>query len=61
MAALSDIDLQYVHVLGKNNVVADLLSRWQFSGANVTQLKKLVHNPVWLPVSIDMIEINHTL
>ena len=61
MAALSDIDLQYVHVLGKNNVVADLLSRWQFSAANVTQLQKLVHNPVWLPVSIDMIEINHTL
>ena len=61
MAALSDIDLQYVHVLGKNNVVADLLSRWQFSAANVTQLQKFVHNPVWLPVSIDMIEINHTL
>ena len=61
MAALSDIDLQYVHVLGKNNMVDDLLSRWQFSSANVTQIETLVHNPVWLPVSIDMLEINHTL
>ena len=35
MAALSDIDLQYAHVLGKNNVVADLLSRWQYIFENV--------------------------
>ena len=61
MAALSHIDLQYVHVLGKNNVVADLLSRWQNSLANVTQLQALVDNPVWLPVSVEMLEIDHTL
>ena len=61
MAALSDIDLQYVDVLGKNNMVADLLSRWQYSIANVTQLQTLVDNPLWLPVSVDMLEIDHTL
>ena len=61
MAALSDIDLQYVHVLGKNNVVADLLSRWQYSLANVVQLETLVKNPVWLPVSVEMLEIDNKL
>ena len=61
MAALSDIDLQYVHVLGKNNVVADLLSRWQYTSANVTQLQALLSTPVWLSVSVDMLEIDHTL
>ena len=61
MAALSDIDLQYVHVLGKNNVVADLLSRWQYTTENVTQLNALVSSPVWLSVSVDMLEIDNTL
>ena len=61
IAALADIDLQYVHVLGKNNVVADLLSRWQNTVANVNQLQALISDPVWLPVSVDMLEIDHTL
>ena len=47
--------------LGKNNVVADLLSRWQYTVANVSQLHTLVNNPVWLSVSVDMLEIDHTL
>ena len=50
ISALADIDLQYVHVLGKNNTVADLLSRWQYSEQNVIQLKQFIDNPVWLPV-----------
>ena len=61
IAALADIDLQYVHVLGKNNVVADLLSRWQNTVANVNQLQALVSDPVWLAVSVDMLEIDHPL
>ena len=61
MAALADIDLQYVHVLGKNNVVADLLSRWQYSLENVSQLQALIGNPVWLPASVEMLEIDNTL
>ena len=28
IAGLDDVDLQYIHVLGKNNKAADLLSRW---------------------------------
>ena len=47
--------------IGKNNVVADLLSRWQYTVANVTQLQALVNDPVWLSVSMDMLEIDHTL
>ena len=61
MAALSDIDLQYVHVLGKNNVVADLLSRWQYTTENVSQFNALVSSPVWLSVSVDMLELDNTL
>ena len=42
-------------------MVADLLSRWQYSIANVNLLQTLVDNPVWLHVSVDMLEIDHTL
>ena len=36
-AALNDVDIQYVHVMGKNNRPADLLSRWCNSQGNVTK------------------------
>ena len=32
VCALADIDVQYVHVRGLDNTVADLLSRWTCSG-----------------------------
>ena len=56
MAALSDIDLQYVLVSGKYNVVADLLSRWQYNAENVSKLNAIVSSPVWLSVSVDMLK-----
>ena len=37
MSALAAVDLQYEHILGRDNPVADLLSRWQFSQQNVIQ------------------------
>ena len=41
MAAADDIDLTYVHVLGKNNQVADLLSRGQFFHQNMVHGSKI--------------------
>ena len=60
-AALLDVDLQYVHVLGKNNRVADLLSRWQCSIENINELHMLVKNPMWASVSLQSIELNDQL
>ena len=61
IAALADIDLQYEHILGRDNTVADLLSRWQFTQENVIQLQQFIENPVWLPVSINMMEVDYSL
>ena len=61
LAALADIDLQYEHILGRDNTAADLLSRWQFTQQNVMQLQQLIENPVWLPVSINMLEVDYNL
>ena len=36
--ALSDMDIQYVHIRGLYNTVADLLSRWTDSHKDVTEL-----------------------
>ena len=46
VAAVHDIQLQYVHVLGANNRAADLLSRWVYSLHSIQELKALVGNPV---------------
>ena len=61
LSALADIDLQYEHILGRNNTVADLLSRWQLIPNNMVQLQQFIPNPVWLPVSINMLEVDYNI
>ena len=55
LAAQYDTDMSYVHVLGKNNQVADLLSRWSADAACFQKLSQYVQNPVWVPVDIDYV------
>ena len=50
VCALADIDIQYVHVRGLNNRVADLLSRWTGSGKDNLELQMYVQDPMWIPV-----------
>ena len=51
LAANSDIDLTLVHIPGKNNIIADLLSRWQIIGTNRNNLYVHVPNPKWQKIS----------
>ena len=44
--ALADMDLQYAHVRGLDNGVADLLSRWTGSPNDISKLFSLVQDPV---------------
>ena len=60
-AAVADVELQYTHVLGKNNRTADLLSRWQNSPSNVVELKCLVPDAIWLSVDLTELELDVTL
>ena len=46
-----NIDLQVVHVPGKSNTVADLLSRWFITCNNFQKLQKLVHPVTWITVN----------
>ena len=59
--AQNDINLTYTHVLGKNNQVADLLSRWQNTQQQVAQLWAWVENPVWLPTSPSLLDLDYEI
>ena len=60
-SALSDMDIQYVHIRGLDNRVADLLSRWTGSHKDVNELCQNVSDPIWVPVDLKMLDIDPEL
>ena len=60
-AAIADIDIQYIHVRGKSNRVADLLSRWTGSWADKFELDNLIGFRMWLPTSLELLEIDNQI
>ena len=61
ICALFNIQILVCHIPGKNNTLADLLSRWQFSAANCTQLLEILPQPVWVQTHIDLTLLNHDI
>ena len=61
VAATSDIDLQYTHVRGVDNKVADALSRWRGTVDQWQLLGLHVLHPVWLQVSHELLELDPEL
>ena len=60
-SALSDIDLQYPHIRGVDNKVADVLSRWQGSVEQIQWLYSQVQRSIWLQVSYQLLELDPEL
>ena len=58
IAATYDIDLSYVHIQGKLNCVADLLSRWQYTYANYAHLQRYIANPIWCDVTQSFLDMD---
>ena len=56
--AQHDIDLQVIHILGVDNKIADLLSRWYITNDPYKILKKLLPNPRWLHLPQDIANID---
>ena len=54
-AALYDMEIMYIHIMGKNNVVADVLSRWQGT------LNDSVQNPLWLSIPEQMLQVDNDI
>ena len=58
-AARADIDLSYSHIAGTQNVVADLLSRWQNSVEQAQKLHKAIQNPTWMSIPHNVLQLNN--
>ena len=56
-----NIYLKVVHVPGKLNEVADLLSRWFITTNNFHKLQQLVNPVVWIPVSNALLYTDKTI
>ena len=61
ICAMFNIHITVLHIPGKNNVLADLLSRWQFSTENYKVLQKLLPNPIWVPTHLDLALLNYCI
>ena len=60
-AAAADIDLQYVHIRGVDNRIADVLSRWQGTTDHLNLLYHHIQKPIWLHVVQDMLDLDPEL
>ena len=61
ISAENDITFQFSHVKGKNNTVADLLSRWTDSESDLQKLHTLVPKVSWLKISEKCAEIDYEI
>ena len=57
-AALMNISLKITHIPGKNNVLADLLSRWHTTPHAQYTPAQLLPNHIWVPISKDHLFID---
>ena len=60
-AAIRDIELRYVHIMGKQNKVADLLSRWENTVAQYQNLNAFIDKPMWVKVGSELLELNYDI
>ena len=58
LASVFDIEITVIHLPGIQNTVANLLSRWETVMDNMTQLKKHIAQPHWVPVHLNMLHID---
>ena len=60
-AAQWDIDLDICHVAGKLNNIADLLSRWQNTVSQRTQLESWIPAPLWCDIHNENILLDYEI
>ena len=61
ISAIYNISIHIEHIPGKNNIAADLLSRFKFDIASWQSLKQYVPNFIWIHTHIDLTKLNHDL
>ena len=61
LAAIFNINIIVTHIRGRDNCLADLLSRWYQTEDNCEKLNKLVESPIWMDVHMDLTLLNHDI
>ena len=61
LTAIFNIQLQVLHVPGKANVTADLLSRWTVTVNPEDKLRKLMPHFIWVNTHINLTALNYSI
>jgi len=59
--ATCDINVEFLHIAGKRNVAADILSRWHLPTTPKHKLLEIIPNPVWCNVISQHCMVDHTI
>ena len=59
LSALYNISIQFSHIAGAQNTVADLLSRWTNTVQDFIALNAHISDPVWMNAHIDLTLLNY--
>ena len=59
LTSLFNIQFSISHIPGKDNAIADLLSRWWVTDNRSQKLEKLLPAYQWVPTHIDLVQLNH--
>ena len=61
LVAIYNINVMVTHIRGRDNSVADLLSRWFQTDDNCKKLQKFVDCPIWMNVHLDLTLLNYDI
>ena len=59
LSAMFNMTVNFSHIAGVQNTVADLLSRWTNSHQDFVALNVHVSDPTWMNVHIDLTQLNY--
>ena len=61
ICAIFNIQLRVWHIPGKNNHIADLLSRWNITENPLLKLQQMLPQYIWVPTHVDLLKLNHDI
>ena len=61
LMAMFNISVDFIHISGKTNCAADLLSRWQNTAQDFEKISAMVSDPIWVHVHPDLLLLNHDI
>ena len=61
LAALYDLEVMYVHIRGKHNVIPDLIFRWVPTPENILELESHIPHPLWINVPDNVLGLHNDI